>query len=66
MPSLNSYVICFHASGMNGTENFHVTAESLEKAKRMWEDYVEENPKVGYFYKKAAKGVKYHTGGYVT
>lgn len=52
---MNAYKLSFHADCMNGTENRIIVADSLDTAKRMWEEHVQDE-KVKYFWDRAVKG----------
>lgn len=44
---------------------FIVNAESLDKAKELWTEYVNNHKDIEYSWYKAEKAVKYHHGGYI-
>lgn len=62
----NSFVVSWFADGYNGTFNYLVVADNIEKAKELWKDFVKHNDDVSYSWEKAEKGVKNHYGGYIT
>lgn len=42
-----------------------VVAESLDKAKELWNEYVNTHEDIQYSWNKAVKAVKRHYGGYI-
>ena len=43
-----------------------VIADSLDKAKELWNEYVNTHEDIQYSWNKAVKAVKNHYGGYIT
>lgn len=61
----NSFVVTWFADGYSGSFEHEVVAETLEKAKEAWEDYVCKNGNLNYSWSKAKKGERNHFGGYI-
>lgn len=62
---MKSFIVSWHANGYNGTFNYLVVADNIEKAKEIWAEFVENNDDIAYSWEKAEKGVKNHYGGYI-
>lgn len=60
-----SFVVTWHADGYCGAFRHEVVAESLDKAKEVWEDYVCKNEDLNYSWEKAKNAVRKHYGGYI-
>lgn len=62
--NMRAWLIKFHASCMNGTASYLVVEETKEKAEVLFEEYIKQTED-GYFWEKAKKEHRFHTGGYV-
>ena len=45
--------------------SYSIIAENLEKAKDLWNEYINTHEELQYSWNKAMKAVKYHHGGYI-
>ena len=45
---------------------YMVVSESLDKAKELWNEYVNTHEDIQYSWNKAVKAVKNHYGGYIS
>ena len=63
---MKAFLVSWYASGYCGTFRYTVVANSLDKAKEIWNKFVEENKDIEYSWRKAEKGVRNHYGGYIT
>lgn len=62
---MNKYIVRWTASGYCVDFYGMVVAETLDKAKELWDEYVKSHEDVRYSWDKAIKAVKYHYGGYI-
>lgn len=63
---MREYIVKWTADGYC-VEFYHmIVAESLDKAKELWNEYVNTHEKIQYSWHKAEKAVKYHYGGYIS
>lgn len=63
---MSEFIIRWTADGYCVEFQYKIVAESLNKAKELWDEYVKTHEKVQYSWKKAVKAVKYHYGGYIS
>lgn len=52
---MKSFIVSWHASGYNGTFNYLVVADDIEKAKEIWAEFVNNNDDVAYSWEKAKR-----------
>lgn len=63
---MHEFIVRWTASGYCVDFYYMVVAESLDKAKELWDEYVNKHKDIQYSWKKAVNAVKYHHGGYIT
>lgn len=63
---MRQFILRYTADGYCCEFRFEVNAESLDKAKELWKEYVKTHENVAYSWSKAEKAVKYHHGGYIS
>lgn len=61
-----AFTVSWHADSYNGTFNYTVVADSLQQAKKMWDEFTFNNKKLSYSWEKAKMGVENHHGGYIS
>ena len=66
MDKLNAFKVSWHANCYNGTFNYLVVAETIEKANELWDDFVKNDREISCSWEKALKGMKNHYSGYIT
>ena len=62
---MRQFILRYTADGYCCDFRFKVNAESLNKAKELWKEYVDKHEDIEYSWNKAEKAVKYHHGGYI-
>lgn len=62
---MRQFVLRYTADGYCCDFRFEVNAESLDKAKELWKEYVDKHEDIKYSWHKAEKAVEYHHGGYI-
>ncbi len=63
---MREFIVRWTADGYCVEFQYKIVAESLNKAKELWDEYVKSHEKVQYSWEKAVKAVKYHHGGYIS
>lgn len=63
---MREFIIRWTADGYCVEFQYKIVAESLNKAKELWDEYVKTHEEVQYPWEKAVKAVKYHYGGYIS
>lgn len=63
---MRQFILKYTADGYCCDFRFKVNSESLDKAKELWKEYVDNHEDIAYSWSKAEKAVKYHYGGYVS
>ena len=63
---MKEYIVRWTASGYCVNFYHMVIADSLYKAKELWNEYVNTHEDIQYSWNKAVKAVKNHYGGYIT
>ena len=63
---MREFIVRWTADGYCVDFYYMVVAESLDKAKELWNEYVKVNKDIQYSWSKAVKTVKNYYGGYIT
>ena len=63
---MREFIVRWTASGYCVEFQHAVVAESLNKAKELWDEHVKSHEKIQYSWEKAVKAAKNHHGGYIT
>lgn len=63
---MREFIVRWKASGYCVDFYYMVVAESFDKAKELWYEYVKVNEEVQYSWSKAVKAIKNYCGGYIT
>ena len=63
---MHEFIVRWTASGYCADFYHMVIADSLDKAKELWNEYVNTHEDIQYSWNKAVKAVKNHYGGYIT
>ena len=63
---MHEFIVRWTASGYFVDFYHMVIADSLDKAKELWNEYVNTHEDIQYSWNKAVKAVKNHYGGYIT
>ena len=63
---MHEFIVRWTASGYCVDFYHMVIADSLDKAKELWNEYVNTHEDIQYSWNKAVKAVKNHYGGYIT
>lgn len=63
---MKKYILKYTTSGFCCDFCYMIVAESLEEAKKLWNQYLCENNSVQYTWSKAQKAMKYHHDGFIT
>lgn len=63
---MREFIVRWTADGYCVDFYYMVVAESLDKAKELWNEYVKVNKDIQCSWSKAVKAVKNHYGGYIT
>lgn len=63
---MREFIIRWTVDGYCVEFQYKIVAESLNKAKELWDEYVKTHEEVQYPWEKAVKAVKYHYGGYIS
>ncbi len=63
---MREFIVRWTADGYCVEFQYKIVAESLNKAKELWDEYVKSHEEVQYPWEKAVKAVKYHHGGYIS
>ena len=63
---MKEYIVRWTASGYCVDFYHMVIADSLDKAKELWNEYVNTHEDIQYSWDKAVKAVKNHYCGYIT
>ena len=63
---MHKFMVRWTADGYCVEFRYLVVAESLDRAKELWDKYVKDHEKIQYSWSKAVKAVKYHYGGYIS
>lgn len=62
---MREFIVRWTADGYCVEFRYKIVAESLNKAKELWEEYVDKHEDIEYSWSKAEKAVRYHHGGYI-
>lgn len=62
---MKSFIVRWTVSSMCGESSFRVVAESLEKAKELFEPFIIQDKENSYFWEQACRAVERHYGGYI-
>lgn len=63
---MRGFIVRWTASGYCVDFYYMVVAESLNKAKELWKEYVQKHEDIERSWNEAEKAVKYHHGGYIS
>lgn len=63
---MHEFIVRWTADGYCVEFRYVVVAESLDKARELWDEYIKEREKIQYSWGKAVKAMKYHYGGYIS